>query len=253
MKTIDNTTYSIYCVYHDKNFIKDYKLNKIDKDLYTLYYTKDNHKNSLDIIQQYICEFTAQYYVLKNNIKSDYVGFCHYRRVFNMDINTFMKTNANAAGFYVGESNWSDFELYRFENFLKDDLIEYIKLNYKKQDRIYKYFITNKKDFVKYYVNEIYLCKWEYFEEIVGFISGFIEYIDKKYELNKDPQEWHYFILDNFIDVKLSKGLRENDTPWWLENGCRNFWRVVANYIELLEGIYFGNLTKELNLPVYKI
>ena len=140
-----------------------------------------------------------------------------------------------------------------FENESDDDFNEYIHKNYKKKDRIYKTFITNKDVRVPFYLNEIYLCKWEYFEEIVGLLGGFMEYIDKKHELNGDPQEWHYFVLDNFIDIKLTNGFRDGETPWWFENRGRNFWRVVGNFIELAEGIYFGHLTKELGLPEYKI
>ena len=253
MQTIDNKTYSIYCVYHDDKLVKEYKLNDLDKSLYSLYYTKGNHPNSFDNIQQYICEFTAQQFVLKNNIKTDYVGFCQYRRILNIDINNFMNDNGVACGFNWGEESWANFQLYRFENFLKDDFNEYIHKNYKKKDRIYKTFITNKDVRVPFYLNEIYLCKWEYFEEIVGLLGGFMEYIDKKHELNGDPQEWHYFVLDNFIDIKLTNGFRDGETPWWFENRGRNFWRVVANFIELVEGIYFGHLTKELGLPEYKI
>ena len=70
--------------------------------------------------------------------------------------------------------------------------------------------------------------------------------------MNSNPQEWHYFILDNFIDIKLSTGIPEHET-WWFEKNCRNFWRVIANFIELLEGIYFGHLTLELGLPIYEV
>lgn len=253
MLNYKNNTFAIYCVYHDKKFIEECNLNNLDKNLYSLYYTKDNHKNSLDKIQQYICEFTAQYFIYKNKIKSDYVGFCQYHRVLNINVDKFLEENGVACGFNWGEESWANFEIYRFENFLQDDLKEYIFKNYKKNDRIYKCYITHKDERVPFYLNEIYLAKWEYFEELVGFISGFIEYIDTKYELNGDPELWHYFILDNFIDIKLTRGFRDGETPWWFENRGRNFWRVVANYIELLEGIYFGYLTRELGLPEYKV
>lgn len=247
-----NKTVKIYCVYHDKKLVKKHKLNTLDKTLYSLYYTKDNHPNSFDNIQQYICEFTAQYYVLKNNIKSDYVGFCHYRRVLNLDIDNFIQTNGISAGFTTNEESWYNFQKYRFVNFLAEDFEYYIKNNYEKTSRIYKTFITDSKIKVPYYVNEIYLCKWEYFEEIVGFISGFIEYIMNINSLDYKNHAWHYFILDNFIDNKLTYGIKNNET-WWFENNCKNFWRVVANFIELVEGIYFGHLTKELGLPEYRI
>ena len=164
----------------------------------------------------------------------------------------FFPKNSNACGFTWGDDSWDNFQKYRFNGFLTNDIDEFIRKRYKKNDRIYKYFITNKKKPVPFYINEIYICRWEYFEEIVGCISDFIDYIDKKYELNGDPQEWHYFVLDNFIDRKLTDGIPENET-WWFEKNCRNFWRVVANWIELFEGVYFGHLTQELGLPIYEV
>lgn len=253
MFVYDNKTFSIYCVYHDKELAKQYNIESLDKSLYSLYYTKEGHPNSFDNIQQYICEFTAQYFVLKNNIKTDYVGFCQYRRVLNINIESFMQDNGIACGFNWGECSWASFAENRFEQFLCKDFEDYIKRHYKKKDRVYNTFITNKSVNVPFYLNEIYLCKWEYFEEIVGLLGNFFEYIDKKYELNGDPNEWHYFILDNFIDVKLTNGFRDNETTWWLENKGRNFWRVIGNFVELAEGIYFGHLTRELGLPEYKM
>ena len=252
MITINDKTVSLYCVYHNESLKEQCKLNTLDNNLFSLYYTQYGHDNSLDHIQEYICEFTAQYFVLKNNIKTDYVGFCQYHRILNVDFDDFFKNNSIACGFTWGDESWENFENIRFNGFLKNDLREFIIKNYKKKDRIYDYFITNKSKPVPFYINEIYMCKWEYFEEIVGFISGFIDYIDKKYELNGNPQEWHYFILDNFIDVKLSTGIPEYET-WWFEKNCRNFWRVIANFIELLEGVYFGHLTLELGLPIYEV
>lgn len=252
MLVLNDKTISMYCVYHDERLLEECKLNTLDNRLFSLYYTKYGHDNSLDHIQEYICEFTAQYFVLRNQIKSDYVGFCQYHRVLSVDFNEFFDKNSNACGFTWGDDSWDNFQKYRFNGFLTDDIDEFIRKRYKKNDRIYKYFITNKKKPVPFYINEIYICRWEYFEEIVGCISDFIDYIDKKYELNGDPQEWHYFVLDNFIDRKLTDGIPENET-WWFEKNCRNFWRVVANWIELFEGVYFGHLTQELGLPIYEV
>ena len=80
----------LYCTYHDrraetqminkKPWITDYYRPLVKSDWFIPYYTKEGHENSLDDLQEYFCEFTCLYYIYKNNIKSDYVGLCHYGR-----------------------------------------------------------------------------------------------------------------------------------------------------------------------------
>lgn len=251
MVTIDGKTISIYCTYHDPVLVEKYGLNNLP-EIYSLYYTKGNHENSLDCIQEFVNEFTTQYFVYKNNIKTDYVGFCQYSRRPQIKFDDFFKNNGIAIGYNWGEDSWANFEKIRFNDVITEDIETYIKRNYKKNDRIYKYFVTNKSVMVPFYINELYLCKWCYFEELMKFLCGFVEYINTEYELNWDPQEWHYYILDNFIDKKLTVGIPENET-WWMEKNGRNFWRVFGNVLELLIGCYFGHLTLEMNLPRHKI
>lgn len=240
---------SIYCVYHDENMVKDNNLTNLNSDYYRLYYTKKGHKNSLDSIQQYICEFTAQYCVLKNNVKNDYVGFCQYHRHLDCDLEKIIDKDIPVFGLRLTEAfnkkfdilpNWDLFEE-RFVGFLTEDFKEFIKSKYTETDLPYQIFITESNKPVNHIINEIYIAKWEVFEEVVGFISDFLDYFDQKYNLNKDPQKYHDIILNQFIDTKTQVGFVD-DTPWWIEKNGTNLWRVIANFIEMVEGYYLAKI-----------
>ena len=73
---------NIWQVYHDINLKKEIKENKYP--FFKGYYTKSNlNCHNINHIQDYINEFVCQYYVYKNNIKSDIVGFCQYGKYFS--------------------------------------------------------------------------------------------------------------------------------------------------------------------------
>ena len=55
MIAINDKTVSLYCVYHNESLKEQCKLNTLDNNLFSLYYTQYGHDNSLDHIQEYIC------------------------------------------------------------------------------------------------------------------------------------------------------------------------------------------------------
>ena len=80
-----NKDITIWQVYHDKSFEKDLKENVLP--YYKSFYTQENLEgDSINDMQRFINEFVCQYYVYKNNIKSDIVGFCQYWKYFEGDV-----------------------------------------------------------------------------------------------------------------------------------------------------------------------
>ena len=107
--------YKIWCTYHDKNLIDKYDLKETEN--FKLYYTKGELKNeiSLNYIQEFLNEWVTQYYVWKNNIKSDIVGFCHYRR------NILPYINEDILNHILNYSQYRTFIKIQLLNIIKDN------------------------------------------------------------------------------------------------------------------------------------
>ena len=77
----------------------DHKLNKFYKPVFVgadlvvnsnVGYAKDNEGDNISSKNQSFCELTALYWAWKN-IKSDYIGLCHYRRYFLFSYKSIFK------------------------------------------------------------------------------------------------------------------------------------------------------------------
>ena len=246
MIVYNDKTLSIYCVLQGESNTH-IELN----NLFSVYNVDDNHKNSLDKLFFYFADLTAHYFIYKNNIKTDYVGFCQYNNIPQFDLDNFFKENGVCLGYNNGEESLYNFFKMPFVEFLQKEFTRFITYKYKRNTRIYKTFIKNAKTPVPLYIGRMYFCKWEYFIEIMECVTSFIDYINSTNELNWDPNEWHYFILDNFIDKKLTIGIPEEE-QYWIGDNCRNLWKVMTFVCEIIIGVYFGNLVNEMNLPRYE-
>lgn len=87
-------TISLYCVGHDparmlpltgyRHFFVGKTPSAGFPDDVTVYY--DDQEHSIRELNPYYSELTAIYSVWKNSRHGEFVGFCHYRRLFNFDI-----------------------------------------------------------------------------------------------------------------------------------------------------------------------
>ena len=180
-ETYHNFTYNTKCniwrISFD-NTDKEYALKDYYSDEYniTIYDNSKNYKGlSINHLHRYLGELSTMYYVWKNNLKSDIVGFDQYRRHWH-DID-FNKINNNKIQVY---SYWNedrnlinqyndDLEgfLYSFTLYIKYYYPEYYdKLNY----LLFKY------PEIRNHIN-IFICKWEIFDKICNIVFGFLDYI----------------------------------------------------------------------------
>lgn len=239
----------IYCVYHDP-LLEPSSLQNCGVENY---YTKEGHPNSLDDIQAFVNEFTAQAYVFNNpELKKPYIGFCHYRR--KQIIQRCLLTDFGSEhsleliGFYKFRTNIKDYWFYCFLNFLWNDFQDYIKTSYSIDSRPYRYFINNQRKDLNWLAQECFVCQWEYFDEVYRIVLGFLEYLENRYKFNRTEEGYR-----NFLDVYWCQNpfniYREdlnNEFPQWVFNKNSKY-RVLAFMIEVIEGFYFGNLRIEKN------
>ena len=94
-----NNDLIIWCTCHNKNIAKEYNLyNSKHFKMYNNYIENLNEYN-INNLHDYLREICTYYYVWKNQIKSDYVGFCQYSKHFShIDYNIL-----NNFGFYSYE------------------------------------------------------------------------------------------------------------------------------------------------------
>lgn len=202
--------YKIYCVYHDPKLIDEYNLKETDN--FKLYFTQDENKkyHNLNFVQLFLNEWVAQYYVWKNNLKSDIVGFCHYRRplynYINIDDNLLNNINDNIQYYSFETSN-----LNAIDYFYRSGLGLHVELmkTYINEQYGYSYYerynkLINSSDY-KQTFRELYLCKWDVFCNLISFIDGYIKYLFNKI-LNLEIKELYEYSLDDFkkLDTYLN-------------------------------------------------
>lgn len=218
--------YKIWCTYHDKELLNKYNLKETDN--FKLYYTKDLYIDgfSLNYVQYFLNEYVTQYYVWKNNIKSDLVGFCHYRRNINKYINndilnhiyeysqykTFITIPINEI--IINHHNYKT-NLYSIKldndlfgmNLHYDLLLSYIKESY--SNYIYERAIQLlNANYSRQNLGELYICKWNIFCLLIEFVNGYIKYMFNNL-LNIPVKELHKYSYDEYN--QLAKYLNDRN------------------------------------------
>ena len=255
----------LYCVYHDKELETHYNHTKywfkpyykplVENEWFKLYYTKEGHENSLDAVQDYFCEFTAMYWIYKNNLYSPYIGLCHYGR---QRLRAVMEQQDFKDIEILGKfEDWGSLKsgtkesgpiMERYNNYLLEEFFDFIKTNYDKDSRIYRYFITNYDKPVKILPNINFITKWEYFYEITKCLSDFFDYDDKINNLNWEHDNYTKYITDKWINKKdFAPCYLPHSQEWYLVSPDSNRYRIYSYIIEVFVGYYFGNLKAELN------
>ena len=221
-----NNNYIIWCTYHNINIPKEYNL--YESEHFKLFYNDDlnTKEDNINYLHDYLCELSTYYYVWKNNLKSDIVGFCHYSKQFKyIDYERLEKFGYDSIGVACYKSNDMVINVLKQNTkFLYLNAISYFK--YKYNINLFQY--SQEHEYMLSTYHNVYLFKWDVFCDVCDFIFGFLNYIF--------PNElWKIKSNLDFI-VKLNN-LNENEifsqTPAW-------FTRHISIFYEWLIGLYLG-------------
>lgn len=175
---------TIWLTYHDDSQIEQYGLR--EDDVFRLF--KGNAVNvegdNINHLNAFYSEIVTFYYVWKNNVRSEKVGFCHYRRRFQqlMDIEKgqcqvlAINGNCSVFGHYKISHNYQDFY----------DAVEILNEQYE-QNNPYSKYLLESRTFIPFCC---FVMHWEDFDRLCRFLFPVLFAWDKKNGLNMDPRKY---------------------------------------------------------------
>lgn len=223
---------TIWCTYHQENQLKEYNLK--DSQILKLFYSNDLtlNEDNINYLNTMMSELVTYYYIWKNQLKSDYIGLCHYRRYFQT-IEYEHIDNIHIQSYFSWDGD--------LENF--DFCLNFSNININKISEMYKkYFLEkynydinkHKKDVIIISSNLSYIMTWDVFNDVCDFIFGFFDYVSKLLNVNWKNENDLLSILSYFSIVT------NNDTV----NIHNRYLSVLGEY---LIGLYIGIFYKPMN------
>lgn len=251
---------------------KMYVVTHLDdnKDLLDEHYEYINVKSLYPTMNRIWNEWCAMDYVYKNNIHSDFIGFCHYRRIPNKDvlndniasksIQYFNRIKWDYFLSYDDELSWLTYYFNRLSapTFIVEDVKEYIEeQSILPKTELKSYFSAN--PFI-YYNRTIFYTNWDIFCELYEFINAYLDFIKKKYNIQSD-NDWIEHIKQKIISSYRKKihtlhkesdgsialcwngvshfmNICNEDYGWGAHLNC---WRLYAYMIEALVGSFINH------------
>lgn len=176
---------NVWLTYHDDAQIKSYGLkeNKI------IHLFKGNNLNvsgeSINYLNSFYSELTTIYWVWKNNIYSEYVGFCHYRRKFDRIIKLRIKECQVLAITYLPVTLLQHYKAnHNYQDYC--DIIDILIAKYGENNSYSRYMMCSNVFvpfccFIMHYTN---------FEKLCSFVFPILFEFDKKHGLNMQADNY---------------------------------------------------------------
>ena len=141
----------------------------------------DNTGDNISSKNGSYCEMTAHYWIWKNVHDTEYVGVCHYRRFFGIDLseNNIKDVMADADVMLV-EPSWHIDSVYSyFAKFMGAENMTILSMVMKK--RCLEYFVTLEKicDGIKFHPFNMLLCRKGLFDDYCQWMFAILEECEK--------------------------------------------------------------------------
>lgn len=211
--------YTIWRTYHKDSLISEYNL--VESEHVKLFGTHLKYdKPNINYAGKVLCEMCTMYYVWKNNLYSDFIGFDHYQRQFN--INNINTINDNQClvkyklDFSIDNGQITNVKQHYYIMHSKDiyDKMQNILVNkYSKLSNIYK--IANETNLL--YSNCLFIMSWSNFNKLCKFLFDILFELDKLYNANLDFNKYEEIFGDAHQARNLAF-LSERLISYWIEN-----------------------------------
>ena len=232
---------TIWKAYHNENqLIQYYMLNDEKRNIFLFNTTNLGYSGkNINHLNRLLCETVCLLYPYFNNLKSDIIGFQHYRRIYNINklktkdifegkIQTFATRNikseaTNEYKLQYGEYShiFSHFYFWRqYACGFMDDYFEFLV----------KYFPEY---LMKYDPNKCppmhgffsFASSWNKYIKLCDFIWGYLNFIADKYHFNVySEDDWVEFVKEHFIEYNQKNKIPPIKTPW-NDNYGENNWK----------------------------
>lgn len=237
----------LYCCYHNEQQKIDFK----NDNLIWIYGPNDP-------LNKYISEMSLYKWIFENDKTSDIIGVCHYRRqLYLKDIDyNFINDNRCIVyeyayfrnnDYHLGIREWSRPQWFNCR-FIYFDWIEYLRnnnlLHYYEADE----FSADQGIFI---TKCICIMNRNHFMNMCKYIFGFLDFIDCKYLLNKNPNNYEAFVnnwRNNYVNNNYLAGTTVTNEPFNINYDMRIRllsylceW-LVSNYI--VANFTFDNIKK---------
>jgi hypothetical protein len=172
---------------------------------------RDNSGENISLKNKNYCELTAMYWIWKN-IKSDYIGVCHYRRYFNeINVEVINYNDVNKEKIKVKEDNikriLKDYDLilptpyifntsileqYKASHNIKD-FIELGKVIKEKYEKTYfkNWDIVINRNY--FYPCNMMICKKELFNDYCKWLFDILFELEKRIDISDDSYQARVF------------------------------------------------------------
>lgn len=199
----------IWTSYHEPTIPIRYNLK--ENENIKFFCTSDTLElDNINYLNEYLGEICTMYYIWKNNLKSDYIGFQHYRTLFR---------NIKSDKDILVENGWpgSILELFHqggLRTHILYNSIQYLHniLNIPTTEIIHKYLIANTFCFSC----NMFICKWDIFYDLCNVIFGFLDYLFPN-NTWKNTDNLYSYIKDNVDMFEATK--KEDDDHWYWSLG----------------------------------
>lgn len=263
-----NKNFQLWCTSHLSLDALREKYNFSENEHLKLYYLKDKHEGKN--IDKYGFEFggfAAMYYVWMNNLKSDIVGFCEYRRHFNPEMINLERINNGEVQTWECQIGYYHPKTDRYNNFFEWCLMFKFPtwVIYKFVESLSEFLhkplteivndLCDKSKVTKLVGRQMYICKWETFNIIMTIYNNFLNKIIPGFNENIDNFENYWNIETALFNQKYQIGdLDTNDREqnFYWSNGDTVFYnrRIPAYYGETFLGTIIEYLFSTFEQPI---